>query len=61
MHNHGCYICGKCKAKLWLGEKVEKRSMKNCPSTWQGKEDYWTVSKLYITGREMDKLFNDDR
>ena len=37
--------CSICEAKAWLGERVDKRSMKNRPSTWQGGEDYWGVSR----------------
>ena len=40
--------------------RVDKRSVKYRPSTLQGGEDY-TVNKLYLADREMDKLFNVDR
>ena len=53
--------CSVCEAKVWLGELVDKRSMKNCPSTCQVGEDYRMVSKLYLAEIEMDRLFNDDR
>ena len=45
----------------WQGERLDKRSMKSGPSTWQGREDYPKVSKLYLAEIEMDRLFNDDR
>ena len=54
-------ICSVCVAKAWLGERGDKRSMKNRPSTWQGGEDYQAVNKLYLAEKEMDRLFNDDR
>ena len=31
--------CSVCEAKAWLGERGDKRSMKNHPSTWHGGED----------------------
>ena len=37
----------------------DKRSIKHCPSTMQGREDY-TVNKLYLADQEMKKLFNED-
>ena len=39
--------------KAWQGGRVDNRSMKYRPSTWQGREDYSTVSKLYLAEREM--------
>ena len=54
----GCSLCG---AKARLGERGDKRSMKNCPSTWQGGEDYQVDSKLYLAEEEMNRLFYDDR
>ena len=52
---------------MWIYEfrveqegRVDKRSMKHRPSTLLGGEDY-TVNKLYLPDREMDKLFNADR
>ena len=54
-------MCSICEAKAWLEGRVDKKSMKNRPSTWQGGEDYLAVSKLYLTEREMDRLFHDDR
>ena len=50
-----------CEAKVKLEGRIEKRSMKYHLSTLQGKEDYLTVSKLYLANREMDKRFNEDR
>ena len=55
------HLCRVCEAKGWFGERGDKRSMKNCPSTWQGREDYQAVSMLYLVEEEMDRLFNDDR
>ena len=49
-----------CEFRVEQEWRVEKRSMKYCPSTLQGGEDY-TVNKLYLAEREMDKLFNEDR
>ena len=54
-------ICSACEAKAWSGERVDKRSLKNHPSTWQGGEDYQMVSKLYLAEKEMNRLFNDDK
>ena len=53
--------CSTCEAKAWLVEIGDKRSIKNRPSNWQGKESYQVVSKLYLAEKEMDRLFNDDR
>ena len=50
-----------CKAKAWLGGRVDKRSLKNRLSTWQGQEDSLMVSKLYLAEKKMDRLFNDVR
>ena len=50
-----------CEAKEWSGERVDKRFNKNHPSTWQGREDYQAVSKLYLAEKEMNRLFNDDK
>ena len=52
--------CSVYEAKAWLGERGDKRSMKNHPSTLQGKEDYQAVSKLYLAEEEMKRLFKDD-
>ena len=54
------YVCCICEAKVELGGWIDKRSMKYHLSTLQGGEDYWTVSKLYLANREMDKPFNED-
>ena len=51
-----CFICSICEAKVGLGGRVDKRSMKYIPSTLQSREDYLTVSKLYLGDREMDKM-----
>ena len=53
--------CSICEAKVELGGRIDKRSMKYRLSTLQGREDYWTVSKLYLTNREMEKRFDEDR
>ena len=45
--------CSICEAKVDLGGRIDKRSMKYHPSTLQGGEDYPTVSKLYLANREM--------
>ena len=50
-----------CEAKVELGGRIDKRSMKYHPSTLQGEEDYQTVSKLNLANREMDKRFNEDK
>ena len=50
-----------CEAKVELGGRIDKRSMKYCLSTLQSGEDYATVRKLHLADREMDKLFNKDR
>ena len=34
------YIWSAYEAKAWLGERKDKRSVKNRPSTWQGGADY---------------------
>ena len=43
-----------------LGGRIDKISLKYRPSTLHGREDYPTVSKLYLADREMDKLFNEE-
>ena len=53
--------CSICEDKVWLGERGDKRSVKNPPSIWQDQEDYQAVSKLYLAEKEMDRLFNVDR
>ena len=53
--------CSICEAKSWLGERGDKRTIKNRPSTWQGGEDYLAVSKLYLAEEEIVRLFNDDQ
>ena len=40
--------CNVREAKAWLGERGDKKSIKNRPSTWQGGEYYQVVSKLYL-------------
>ena len=50
------HLCRVCEAKGWFGERGDKRSMKNCPSTWQGREDYQAVSKPYLAEEEMDTI-----
>ena len=53
--------CSIYEAKVELGGRIDKRSMKYRPSTLYGGEDYPIVSKLYLADREMGKLFNEDR
>ena len=50
-----------CEAKVELGGRIDKRSMKYRPPTLQGGEDHPTVIKLYRADREMDKQFKEDR
>ena len=40
----------------WVGERGDKRSVKNPPSTWQGGGDYQMVSRLDLDKEEMDIL-----
>ena len=49
------HICSICEAKVGLGGRVGKMSIK------YRREGYTTVNKLYLADREMDKLFNEDR
>ena len=53
--------CSIWEAKVELGGRIDKRSMKYNPSTLQGGEGYPTSSNLYLANREMDKQFNEDR
>ena len=53
--------CSICEAKVELGWRKDKKSMKYRLSALQGRGDYLTVSKLYLASREMDKRFNEDR
>ena len=48
-----------CEFRVEQEGRVDKKFMKHCPSTLQGGEDY-TINKLYLVGREMDKLFDED-
>ena len=52
--------CSVCEFRVEQERRVDKRSMKYCPSTLQCGEDYM-VNKLYLVEREMDTLFNEDR
>ena len=52
-------ICSVCEFNVKQEGRVDKRSMKYRPSTLQGGADY-TVNKLYLAERGMDKLFNGD-
>ena len=53
-------VCRVCEFWVEQEGRVDKRSMKHRQSTLQGGEDY-TVNKLYLADREMDKLVNEDR
>ena len=51
------YECSKCEAKVELGGRIDKGSIKYRLSALQGGEDYGTVSKLYLAHWEMDKRY----